>query len=109
METYQKIVKGVRHVRFPYHDKDAVDLVRNMLRHSANDRLTMRPGGTKNLKTHPWYQRFNWTELSDHTLAPPYLPNVKSNTDMTNFKASSSDLPPQLKYIDDGSGWDKDF
>merc|ERR1712127_761643 len=42
METYQKIVRGVNRVRFTYKDNNAVDLVKNMLRHQPSERLPMR-------------------------------------------------------------------
>lgn len=34
---------------------------------------------------------------------------VSNPTDATNFRASESGKPPQVKYVDDGSGWDDDF
>lgn len=57
METYQKIVRGVNRVRFTYRDSDAVDLVKNILKHQPSERLPMRVGGTKNMKQHKWYMK----------------------------------------------------
>ena len=45
---YQKIVRGVNRVRFTYRDNDAVNLVKELLKHQASDRLPLRVGGTRN-------------------------------------------------------------
>ena len=39
----------------------------------------------------------------------PYKPQVKHVTDMSNFRAKESDMPQQIPYRDDGTGWDKEF
>jgi len=109
METYQKIVRGVNRVRFTYKDADAQDLVKQMLRHQPSERLPMRVGGVKNVKSHKWYAGFEWDKLFSRGLEPPYKPNVKGPTDLANFRANEADLPPQIPYKDDGSGWDADF
>lgn len=109
METYQKIVRGVNRVRFTYKDSDAVELVKNMLKHQPSERLPMRVGGTRNIKSHNWYGDFNWENLANRTMEAPYKPSVKSATDASNFRAHESDLPPNIPYKDDGTGWDKDF
>ncbi|CAD7955388.1 unnamed protein product [Amoebophrya sp. A120] len=109
METYQKIVRGVSRVRFVYRDADAVDLVKNMLKHQPAERLPMRVGGTKNVKQHPWFSDFDWDACYTQKMTAPYKPIVKSPTDASNFRASESDLPPSINYVDDGTGWDADF
>lgn len=111
METYRKIVRGVSKVSFLYRDRDpdAVDLVQNLLKHVPNERLPMRAGGTKNLKGHAWYRSFDWEGSFSFKLAPPWVPTVKSTTDMANFRAQEADLPPQIPYKDTGSNWDADF
>lgn len=109
METYQKIVRGVNRVRFTYKDADAQDVVKNMLKHQPSERLPMRVGGTKNIKAHNWFNGFDWAHLEARSAVPPYKPEVKSHTDLSNFRAHDSDLPPDIPYKDDGSGWDADF
>jgi len=111
METYRKIVRGVSKVSFLYRDRDpeAVDLVQNLLKHVPNERLPMRAGGTKNLKNHTWYKSFDWNSMQEFKMSPPWVPTVKSGTDMANFRAQEADLPPQIPYKDNGSNWDADF
>ncbi|CAD7949721.1 unnamed protein product [Amoebophrya sp. A120] len=111
METYQKIVRGVNGVNFSYRerDPDAMDLVKQLLKHCPSERLPMRSGGTKNLKEHLWYRAFDFVALESHTARPPYIPEVRGNTDMSNFRAQEADLPPQIPYRDPGTGWDDNF
>merc|ERR1712196_478642 len=101
METYQKIVRGVSRVKFTYKDKGAQDLVKNLLKHQPSERLPMRVGGTKNLKSHAFFDGFDWKGLESRAMEPPYKPKVKSATDMNNFRAREADLPPQIPYKDD--------
>eukprot|EP00397_Hematodinium_sp_SG-2012_P002886 GEMP01002894.1.p1 GENE.GEMP01002894.1~~GEMP01002894.1.p1 ORF type:complete len:832 (-),score=167.20 GEMP01002894.1:1956-4451(-) len=111
MDTYRKIVRGVSKVQFMYADRDpsAVQLVQNLLKHVPNERLPMRAGGSKNIKTHAWYNGTDWDAMLKFTVPPPYVPQVKNATDMTNFRAQEADLPPQIPYKDNGSTWDADF
>lgn len=69
----------------------------------------MRPGGVTNLTSHAWYQGFDWDSFKKLELEAPYKPVVKGKKDIANFSARKEDMPRQIEYHDDGSGWDKDF
>jgi cGMP-dependent protein kinase len=110
MQIYQKVMKGIARVRFPSKCQGAVgNLIKALLMKEPSERLPMKPGGVKHLKNHKWYHAFNWKDMEDLKMAPPYVPNVKSKTDIANFSARKEDMPRQIPYKDDGSGWDKDF
>jgi cGMP-dependent protein kinase len=120
METYQKIVKGVSRVDFSYlrRDPDGVDIVKQILRATPADRLPMRVrngGDTQgnlalmNLRAHPWYRGFDWEGLWNFDVRPPFIPSVRSPTDLSNFRCNETDMPPQMPYTDDGGDWDRDF
>ncbi len=61
--------------------------------------------------------RFAWDatydpncNLFNNTLPAPYVPVVKSATDMGNFRAHEADLPPEVTYKPiPGDNWDADF
>lgn len=112
-QIYEKAKRGTAMMTFPYGqaDPEAMDIVKQLLKVNPSERLTMRPGLVKNLKNHPWYvkSKFDWTGLYTGKLQPPYVPQVKNATDMQNFRARESDIPPQVPYIDPKTGWDKDF
>lgn len=110
MQTYNKINKGIVRVSFPARCRGNIeDLIKSLLKKEPGARLPMRMGGTDNLKQHPWYRGFEWRAMQNLSMTPPYIPAVKDKKDIANFSARPEDMPPQVKYVDDGSGWDADF
>eukprot|EP00747_Dinoflagellata_sp_TGD_P166048 gnl/TRDRNA2_/TRDRNA2_188255_c0_seq1.p1 gnl/TRDRNA2_/TRDRNA2_188255_c0~~gnl/TRDRNA2_/TRDRNA2_188255_c0_seq1.p1 ORF type:complete len:798 (-),score=216.94 gnl/TRDRNA2_/TRDRNA2_188255_c0_seq1:223-2616(-) len=110
MQIYSKVMKGIQKVPFPAKCQGPVgDLIKALLKKEPSERLPMRPGGTKNVKDHKWYGGFDWEAMKNLQLDAPYKPAVKSKKDIANFSARKEDMPPQIEYKDDGSGWDKDF
>lgn len=110
MKIFAKVKKGIKKVNFPSScHGESEDLVRNLLTHSPAERLPMRSGGTDNIKQHVWYKGFDWVAMGDLTMEPPYIPNVKSKTDIANFTATENDRPPQMPYKEEGDNWDADF
>jgi cGMP-dependent protein kinase len=110
MQIYSKVAKGIGKVNFPPAVKGPCeDLVKALCAKEPSDRLPMKKGGIENICKHNWYKGFDWQGMKTNKIAPPYVPKVKSAKDMANFSARKEDLPPQIKYKDDGTGWDKDF
>jgi cGMP-dependent protein kinase len=110
MQIYSKVTKGIDKVNFPAKAKGPCeDLVKALCKKEPSQRLPMTKGGIENIKKHAWFKGFDFGALFDGTLTPPYQPKVKSKKDIANFSARKEDMPPQLKYKDDGTGWDKDF
>mmetsp|Transcript_2704 Transcript_2704/g.6950 ORF Transcript_2704/g.6950 Transcript_2704/m.6950 type:complete len:804 (+) Transcript_2704:70-2481(+) len=110
MQIYSKVMKGINKVPFPPKCQGAVgELIKGLLKKEPSERLPVRPGGTKNVKTCDWYKSYDWEAVRGLTFDPPYKPVVKSKKDIANFSARKEDMPRQIEYKDDGSGWDKDF
>lgn len=110
MQIYSKVMKGISKVPFPPKCQGPVgDLIKALLKKEPSERLPMRPGGITNVKNHKWYQGFDWDAMKAGTLDAPYKPVVKSKKDIANFSARKEDMPRQIEYKDDGTGWDKDF
>lgn len=110
VQIYQKVAKGISKVIFPKPCKGAVEsLIRGLCNQVPSERLPMKKGGTDNIKQHPWYTGFEWDDIFEGTMEPPYKPVVKEKKDHANFNARKEDMPPQIFYKDPGTGWDKDF
>eukprot|EP00927_Polykrikos_kofoidii_P067789 TRINITY_DN63233_c0_g1_i1.p1 TRINITY_DN63233_c0_g1~~TRINITY_DN63233_c0_g1_i1.p1 ORF type:complete len:781 (-),score=159.73 TRINITY_DN63233_c0_g1_i1:65-2407(-) len=108
----QKVKKGINKVSFPPKCKGNIEnLIKSLCDKEPANRLPMKKGGITNIKKHAWFKdkNFDWVGMAKLTLSPPYVPVVKSRTDLTNFCAREEDLPPRVPYKDDGSGWDADF
>jgi len=112
MQIYQKVTKGINKVAFPKKCKgDQEDLVKKLCNSNPTERLPVKKGGSDNIKKHEWYAKsgFDWTAMENLQMKAPYLPVVKNKKDIANFTARREDMPPQVHYKDDKTGWDKDF
>jgi len=110
MQIYAKVMKGIGKVSFPPRCSGPIaDLVKSLLKRDPADRLPMKPGKVQNLRKHKWFATFSWEQMESQTMDAPYKPAVKSMSDLANFNARKEDMPPQIHYQDDGTGWDKDF
>ncbi|CAE7560305.1 lsg1 [Symbiodinium natans] len=64
MQTYQKIMRGIAKVAFPPKCKgSAEDLVKSLCKHDPAERLPMKKGGSRNIKSHPFYKGFDWASF----------------------------------------------
>eukprot|EP00930_Biecheleria_cincta_P098601 TRINITY_DN9025_c0_g1_i1.p1 TRINITY_DN9025_c0_g1~~TRINITY_DN9025_c0_g1_i1.p1 ORF type:complete len:870 (+),score=190.08 TRINITY_DN9025_c0_g1_i1:66-2675(+) len=114
MEIYRKVKQGLQAVTFPDNGGHWVALVKSLLVREPSERLAMRPPGmSTNVEQHPYFSdpqvAWNWAALDARTMTPPYVPTVKSETDLGNFEASEEDAPPEIPYRDPGTGWDAQF
>jgi cGMP-dependent protein kinase len=108
MKTYAMILKGISVVDFPRKiTKNAQQIIKKLCKNDPSERLGYGTNGMKDIYKHKWFDGFNWEALRRRTLKAPYLPQVRSATDTSNFDTYSADesgVPP-----DDLSGWDRDF
>lgn len=42
--------------------------------------------GFNDIKNHRWFNSFSWDDLVKQKIKPPYVPNVKSLGDVSNFQ-----------------------
>jgi len=108
MRTYARIVEGV--VDFPTHlSSEAVSLIRKLLVAKPTKRLGVVKGGAKLIKIHRWFEDFDWNAMINKQLTPPYIPNIRNATDLSNFDQQHVEPTTFKPYVDDGSNWDEDF
>eukprot|EP00108_Taenia_solium_P008664 TsM_000401800 transcript=TsM_000401800 gene=TsM_000401800 len=107
MKTYTIILRGIDAIEFPRKiTRNAQHLIKKLCRENPTERFGYGKGGLNEIKKHVWFEGFDWRGLRSRNLKPPYLPQVSSPTDVTNFDNYSPDgeEPP-----DDVSGWDSEF
>jgi cGMP-dependent protein kinase len=108
MTTYNAILKGIDAVDFPRQiSKSATSLIKKLCRENPVERIGSQRGGVKDIQKHIWFEGFNWENFRSGTSEAPYVPNLKSNIDTSNFDKYPEDDGPEP--IDDVSGWEHGF
>merc|ERR1711988_1880422 len=101
MGIYQKILAGK--IVFPkMFDKNAKTLVKKLLTAELSKRYGNLKNGVDDIKNCKWFKELSWDALLAKSINAPYKPQVKSETDTSNFDdyPDSDELPPAVS----GSG-----
>lgn len=101
MEIQSKILMGINRARWPLDCRGTVqDLIKKLCKQNPAERICMKTGGTANYKEHKFYTdaKFDWTALAAGKMKPPYVPVVKSRTDLRNFDTSNAQEPEIVPY-----------
>jgi len=115
LQIYKNIVKGFRKEHFPgTFSNDLVDFVKSMCRKKPQERITMLPGGLKNLARHPWIAQgqgdsSRWDHTAMRTLTAPWEPELPTVEERRANMTQSHDGEPFKPYVDDGTDWDAPF
>lgn len=93
VETYGKIMNHKSSFAFPPEDAEypvsdnAKDLMRKLIC-APEDR--MGKNGLEDFRNHPWFEGIEWESLRDGQA--PYVPDVKSPTDTSNFDVDDTEV-----------------
>jgi len=110
MQIFKNVLGGIKRVSMPKKCQGSAGaLIKALLRKEASERLPLRAGGVPNIKKVAWYDEYDWKSFENLTMEPPYVPTVKDPCDLSNFNARAEDMPRQVSYHDDGSGWEVEF
>lgn len=109
-DVFRKITAGIERVRWKdFKGHNCKDLIVSMMHEDPVRRLPCQLGGLAKVKEHKWYQGFDWDALAKLQLEPPHKPPKVAKCDTSNFVTAELERPPQIEYVDDGSGWDAGF
>ncbi|CAE8606444.1 unnamed protein product, partial [Polarella glacialis] len=110
-QVFRRVRRGIEAAEFPARAGPWADLVKRLCLQEPSERLALRPGGVKNVEDHKWFTsaKFEWNHLDRRTMVAPYVPAVKSSTDLQNFDAKEENAPTVIAYKDPGTKWDADF
>ena len=83
-----------RKVDFPKNmNKDAKDLIQKLLVVNPDKRLGQGLNGSQNIKNHPFFKDINWEDAKKKKIKPPFIPNLKNDTDLKYFDREFTDEP----------------
>ena len=76
---YQKILES--ELFYPkYIDKSLRNLLEGLFQKNSKNRFS-----EVEIKKHEWFKGFDWNALLEKKLIPPFMPILKSDTDVTYF------------------------
>ena len=86
MGLFKNIVKG----KFDFPEGDFVsltakDLITRMLTTDPKERLGSFAGAEKDIKTHPFFEGFDWENLLKKNVRVPFKPKISNPLDGSNF------------------------
>ncbi|CAD8135411.1 unnamed protein product [Paramecium pentaurelia] len=97
-EIYEDIINS--ELKFPkrFSDESARRYIEQLLSKQPALRL-----GTSyaNLKSHPWFDDFNWDKLYNHELQPPYIPPKNKLINETKIETKVQEGKPIYKVIEE--------
>ena len=70
---------------------EAKDLISQLLVPNPKKRLGYGLDGAKNIKEHAYFQGINWEDAWNRQLTPPFIPNLKGETDLSYFDRMFTD------------------
>ena len=112
---YQNILNPKYEIEYPSRlSSEVVHLVSSLLRSKPMERVGCLSGGPADIRKHVFFQKddFDWGKLLRLELPPPYVPKIKSETDVSNFDRIESkvDFFAGEPYdFSDARQWDVDF
>ena len=65
--------------------EDAKDLITKLLVVEPKKRLGYGENGAKKIKHHPFFKGINWDDVWNQRINPPFIPNLKDETDLSYF------------------------
>ena len=74
-----------------YVTKEAQDLIYKLLVVNPKKRLGFGPDGANKIKNHSYFKNINWKDALNKKLIPPFIPQLKDDTDLSYFSNMFTD------------------
>ena len=85
---------------YPIHmPRDSVSILQKLLTREPDQRLGSGPTDAQEIMSQPFFRNINWDDVYHKRLPPPYLPQITSATDTSNFDSEFTVSLPFLAYL----------
>ncbi|CAH1179570.1 unnamed protein product [Phaedon cochleariae] len=90
VETYGKIMNHKNCFDFPT-DVEVTDTAKDLIKKLiCSQEFRLGQNGIEDFKSHPWFENVDWDGIRDSNA--PYIPEVSSPTDTSNFDVDDADI-----------------
>jgi len=88
---------------YPIHmPRDSVSILQKLLTREPDQRLGSGPTDAQEIMSQPFFRNINWDDIYHKRVAPPFLPQIKSPTDTSNFDSEFTSVTPVLTPVQSG-------
>jgi serine/threonine protein kinase len=89
---------------YPIHmPRDSVSILQKLLTRDPDQRLGSGPTDAQEVMNQPFFRNINWDDIYHKRVQPPFLPQIKSATDTSNFDSEFTSVTPVLTPVQSGS------
>ena len=88
---------------YPIHmPRDSVSILQKLLTREPDQRLGSGPTDAQEIMSQPFFRNVNWDDIYHKRVEPPFLPQIKSATDTSNFDSEFTSVTPVLTPVQSG-------
>ncbi|KAI8235437.1 Protein kinase C-like [Colletotrichum sp. SAR 10_99] len=85
---------------YPIHmPRDSVSILQKLLTREPDQRLGSGPTDAQEIMNQPFFRNINWDDIYHKRVAPPFMPQIKSATDTSNFDSEFTSVTPVLTPV----------
>lgn len=89
---------------YPIHmPRDSVSILQKLLTREPDQRLGSGPTDAQEIMSQPFFRNINWDDIYHKRVQPPFLPQIKSATDTSNFDSEFTSVTPVLTPVQSGT------
>lgn len=88
---------------YPIHmPRDSVSILQKLLTREPDQRLGSGPTDAQEIMSQPFFRNINWDDIYHKRVQPPFMPQIKSATDTSNFDSEFTSVTPVLTPVQSG-------
>lgn len=80
--------------------EEAKDLISKLLTVEPKNRIGYGANGIENIKNHPYFANIDWEKLEERQIKPPFVPQIKGDTDVMYFDKMFTTKPVAGSWIE---------
>ena len=89
---------------YPIHmPRDSVSILQKLLMREPELRLGSGPTDAQEIMSHAFFRNINWDDIRDKKVTPPFMPQITSATDTSNFDSEFTSVTPVLTPVQSGT------